>query len=148
MIAVRKVIHADEFELIHKIRREVFIEEQNCPPELEWENEDECVHFLATVNGETAGTARWWPTSKGVKLQRFAVLKKFRGMGVGQALVKAVLDDLPTETSYVYLHAQIQACSLYEKFGFVKVGPEFDEVGIRHYKMVLNPREKSESKTP
>jgi predicted GNAT family N-acyltransferase len=137
MIAVRKVVEQSDFDQIHTIRRKVFIEEQNCPPELEWENEDECVHFLAEVDGHAAGTARWWPTPKGIKLQRFAVLKEFRGRGVGQALVRAVLDDLPPETTCIYLHAQIQACPLYEKFGFVKEGPEFDEVGIRHYKMVL-----------
>jgi predicted GNAT family N-acyltransferase len=137
MIEVRKVSEAGDFDAIHRIRRKVFIEEQNCPPELEWENEDECVHFLATYKGLAAGTARWWPTSKGIKLQRFAVLQEFRGKGIGQALVKAVLDDLPESARYIYLHAQIQACPLYAKFGFQKEGPEFDEVGIRHYKMVL-----------
>lgn len=143
MIEVKKVVSEKDFDAIHRIRRKVFIEEQNCPPELEWENEDECVHFLATVDKVAAGTARWWPTNKGIKLQRFAVLQEFRGIGVGQALVQAVLDDLPAGTLHVYLHAQIQACSLYEKFGFVKEGPEFDEVGIRHYKMVLNLNGKS-----
>ena len=64
-------------------------------------------------------------------------------MGVGQALVQAVLDDLPAEADYVYLHGQIQACALYEKFGFEKEGEEFDEVGIQHYKMVLHLNEKS-----
>jgi predicted GNAT family N-acyltransferase len=34
------------------------------------------------------------------------------------------------------MHAQIQAVSLYEKFGFEKTGPEFEEAGIRHFKMV------------
>lgn len=148
MIEVKKAVEKDEFESIHNIRKKVFIEEQNCPPELEWENEDECIHFLATVNGVAAGTARWWPATKGIKLQRFAVLKDFRGLGVGKALVKAVLDDLPEGTGHVYLHAQIPACSLYEKFGFVKEGPEFDEVGIRHYKMVLDFNERSVSKAP
>ena len=58
-------------------------------------------------------------------------------MGLGQELVKAVLADLPADASYVYLHAQVQAVPLYEKFGFEKVGPEFEEAGIRHYKMEL-----------
>jgi predicted GNAT family N-acyltransferase len=51
--------------------------------------------------------------------------------------VKAVLADLPADADYVYLHGQIQACGLYEKYGFQKTGPEFEEAGIKHYKMVL-----------
>jgi len=110
--------------------------EQNCPPELEWEFEEESNHFLATVDGEPAGACRWRKTDKGYKLERFAVLSKFRGFGVGQAMVKAVLADLPADADHVYLHAQVQAVPLYLKFGFEKIGSEFEEAGIRHYKMV------------
>ncbi len=135
-ILVNKVTDPDLLEKVFAIRREVFVGEQNCPPELEWEFEDESNHFFATVDGEPAGASRWRKTDKGYKLERFAVLKKFRGMGVGQELVKAVLADLPADAAYVYMHAQIQAIPLYEKFNFEKVGDEFEEAGIRHYKMV------------
>jgi predicted GNAT family N-acyltransferase len=135
-IQVRKVTDPADLETVFAIRKEVFVVEQNCPPELEWEFEDESNHFLATVNGEPAGASRWRKTDKGYKLERFAVLKKFRGMGVGQQLVKTVLNDLPKDAEYIYMHAQIQAVSLYEKFNFEKTGPEFEEAGIRHYKMV------------
>jgi predicted GNAT family N-acyltransferase len=132
---VRKVTDPADLEKVFAIRREVFVGEQNCPPELEWEYEEESNHFLATVDGDPAGASRWRKTDKGYKLERFAVLKNFRGYGVGQALVQAVLDDLPQDATYVYMHAQIQAVTLYERFGFVKTGPEFEEAGIRHYKM-------------
>ena len=135
-IQVRKVTDPADLETVFAIRREVFVVEQNCPPDLEWEFEAESNHFLATVNGEPAGASRWRKTDKGYKLERFAVLKKFRGMGVAQELVRTVLNDLPQDAKYVYMHAQIQAVSLYEKFNFVKTGPEFEEAGIRHYKMV------------
>lgn len=134
-IKVNKVSDPADLEKVFAIRRQVFVVEQNCPPELEWEFEDESVHFLATVNGEPAGACRWRKTDKGYKLERFAVLEQFRG-GVGKALVQTVLDDLPNDASYVYMHAQLPAVTLYEKFGFQKTGPEFEEAGIRHYKMV------------
>ncbi|HVV54844.1 MAG TPA: GNAT family N-acetyltransferase [Mucilaginibacter sp.] len=134
-ISVRKVTDPIDLEKVFAIRREVFVGEQNCPPELEWENEDMSHHFLATVNGEPAGASRWRKTDKGYKLERFAVLKKFRGNGIGQELIKAVLADLPADADHIYLHAQVQAVSLYERFDFVKTGPEFTEAGIRHYKM-------------
>lgn len=136
-IKVQKVNSPQDLDKVHEVRRVVFVIEQNCPPELEWEYEEESTHFLATVNEQPAGASRWRKTDKGYKLERFAVLQEFRSLGVGQELVKAVLADLPADAEYVYLHAQIQAASLYEKFGFEKTGPEFEEAGIRHYKMVL-----------
>ena len=137
-IKVSKVTDAADLEKVFAIRREVFVGEQNCPPELEWENEDVSTHFLATADGQPAGASRWRKTDKGYKLERFAVLKPFRGKRIGQALVQTVLDDLPADANYVYLHAQIDAVTLYERFGFKKTGPEFEEAGIRHYKMILN----------
>lgn len=134
-VQVKKVTDPTDLEKVFAIRREVFVGEQNCPPELEWEHEDESNHFLATVDGVPAGASRWRKTDKGYKLERFAVLKKFRGNGVGQELVKTVLADLPADADYVYLHAQVDAVTLYERFNFVKTGPEFEEAGIRHYKM-------------
>ena len=134
-VQAKKVTDPADLKKVFAIRREVFVGEQNCPPELEWEHEDESNHFLATVDGVPAGASRWRKTDKGYKLERFAVLKKFRGNGVGQELVKTVLADLPADADYVYLHAQVDAVTLYERFNFVKIGPEFEEAGIRHYKM-------------
>ena len=135
-LKVKKVTEQPDLDKVFAVRREVFVVEQNCPPELEWEFEDESNHFLATVDDEPAGACRWRKTDNGYKLERFAVLQKFRGFGVGQALVQAALDDLPADAGYVYLNAQIQAVSLYEKFGFEKTEPQFEEAGIQHYKMI------------
>src|SRR6201990_3005261 len=98
----KKVTDPADLEKVFAIRKEVFVGEQNCPHELEWEHEEESKHFLATVDGEPAGASRWRKTDKGYKLERFAVLKKFRNMGVGQELVKTVLNDLPEDATYVY----------------------------------------------
>lgn len=136
-VQVEKISDEAGLDKVFAIRKVVFVEEQECPPELEWEFEDESTHFMATVNGTPAGASRWRKTEKGYKLERFAVLKEFRGQGVGQELVRAVLADLPADANYVYLHAQIQAMGLYERFGFEKEGEMFEEAGIQHYKMVL-----------
>ncbi|MDP9080573.1 MAG: GNAT family N-acetyltransferase [Bacteroidota bacterium] len=136
VIKARKVSDPTDLKKVFAIRYEVFVGEQHCPPELELEFNDVSTHFLATVGAEPAGACRWRKTDNGYKLERFAVLPKFRGIGVGQVLVKAVLDDLPVDAANVYLNSQIQAVSLYEKFGFGKTGPEFEEAGMKHYKMV------------
>ena len=135
-IEVRKINNDTDLQKAFAIRHQVFVVETNCPPELERGNEDEAHHFLAIVDGNPAGAARWRKTDNGYKLERFAVLSQYRG-GVGSALVKAVLEDLPADAGYVYLHAQTPAVGLYKKFGFVTEGLEFEEAGIKHYKMVL-----------
>jgi predicted GNAT family N-acyltransferase len=136
-IRINKVDSELELAHVFEIRREVFVDEQDCPPELEWEFEEESTHFLARLDELPVGAARWRKTEKGYKLERFAVAMAYRGKGVGQALVAAVLADLPNDATYVYLHAQLQAMGLYRKFGFEPEGPQFEEARIQHFKMVL-----------
>ena len=136
-IVVEKIKNNIKLEDVFAVRREVFVEEQECPVDLEFEFEEESTHFLALVNDTPAGAARWRKTPKGYKLERFAVSKNYRGKGVGQELVRAVLNDLPLEASCVYLYAQVTAIGLYEKFGFQRVGQPFEEAGIQHYEMML-----------
>jgi predicted GNAT family N-acyltransferase len=137
LIEVNNVTATKELDKVFKIRTIVFVEEQNCPPELEWENEDVSHHFLATFEGEAAGACRWRQTEKGYKLERFAVLPEFRGRGIAQKMVQTVISDLPKEANYVYLHAQLDAMPLYKKFNFMAEGDQFEEAGIQHFKMVL-----------
>ena len=135
-LLVNKIKNKEELEKAFAVRKTVFVEEQNCPPELEWENEEESIHFLAELNGIPCGACRWRKTDKGYKLERFAVLPEFRGKRIGQAMVAAVLADLPNDASYIYLNAQHHAQPLYARFGFIAEGEEFEEAGIPHVKMV------------
>ena len=136
LLHVQKATTEKELEKVFAIRKIVFVDEQGCPPELEWENEDVSHHFLALSDHQPCGACRWRKTDKGYKLERFAVLKEFRGMGVGRALIATVLDDLPSDADYIYLNSQLDAMSLYAKFGFVAEGEQFEEAGIQHFKMV------------
>jgi len=135
-LQVIKVADQQELERVFAIRKIVFVEEQNCPPELEWENEEVSTHFLATLDNQPCGACRWRKTDAGYKLERFAVLKEFRGRRIGQALVAAALADLPSDAEYIYLNAQLDAMPLYAKFGFQAEGEQFEEAGIQHFKMV------------
>lgn len=137
MIQVRKVTAQKDLDKVFEIRRIVFVGEQNCPPELEWENEDVSHHFLATYDDTPVGACRWRKTDNGYKLERFCVLKEFRGKGIAQKMVETILTSLPTDADYVYLNAQLDAMPLYSKFNFIAEGPQFEEAGIQHFKMVL-----------
>lgn len=119
------------------IREEVFIVEQEVPAEIEYdEYEQTSTHILARSNDIAVGTARWRKTDQGQKLERFAVLKSARGLGVGAALVTFILDRLES-TETAYLNSQVSAIEFYAKFGFKETGGIFYEAGIPHRKMVL-----------
>ncbi|MGF1636301.1 MAG: GNAT family N-acetyltransferase [Cyclobacteriaceae bacterium] len=122
------------------IRNEVFVLEQGVPEadELD-EYESQSRHFIAyDTHNLPCGTARWRITEAGVKLERFAVLKSHRGLGIGSALMVAILEDIEAREANkrLYLHAQVNAVGLYSKFGFKALGDQFDECGIMHYKMI------------
>jgi predicted GNAT family N-acyltransferase len=119
-----------------EIRRQVFVVEQQVPPDEEFDEfESASVHFLATINGVPAGTARWRRTEKGIKLERFAVLDRYRSHGVGRELLQNVLKDVLPTDSTIYLHSQLHAVTFYEKSGFKAVGELFYECEIPHYLM-------------
>lgn len=139
-ITVNPVSSDGDLQEIFRIREQVFVLEQKVKPEEEYDEFEEIsTHFIARMNGEPAGTARWRYTPEGIKLERFAVLQPFRGKGVGQALVRAVLENIAANENargkLLYMHAQLPAVSLYKRFGFEKEGEIFMECGIAHYAM-------------
>lgn len=136
MIGVLKIESQAQLDLAHKIRHDVFVVEQQVDESLEYEFEEESIQFLALVDNQPAGTARWRKTENGIKLERFAILKEYRSCGVGSALLKTIIQDIPIN-NYVYLHAQLSAMGLYTKYGFVAVGDQFTEADIAHFKMEL-----------
>ena len=141
-LLVNKITAEEDLKSAFKIRKEVFVIEQEVDPADEYdEYEETSTHFLALLDGMPVGTARWRFTQNGVKLERFAVLKEARGKGVGQALVTGVLSDISSDANTFdklkYLHAQLTAVPLYSKFGFEKEGDIFEECNILHYKMKL-----------
>ncbi|MDP6877092.1 MAG: GNAT family N-acetyltransferase [Candidatus Marinimicrobia bacterium] len=136
-VNVKIVETYDEKEFVISIRRIVFIQELNIPEHMEIDdNEDLATYVLAKVEGKNVGTARWRETNSGIKLERFAVLNKYRSYGVGTAMTKFILKQLD-QSKLIYLNAQESAISFYEKLGFDSIGSMFDEVGIAHQKMIF-----------
>ncbi|MFC6339812.1 GNAT family N-acetyltransferase [Pseudomonas sp. CCM 7891] len=120
---------------IRRIREAVFIAEQSVPPELEWDADDDgAVHFLALEGDFPIGTARLLPSGE---IGRVSVLKDWRGLKVGDALMDAVIDEAEKSgQTKQSLSAQVHAAPFYERLGFKIVSDEFLEVGIPHVDMV------------
>jgi predicted GNAT family N-acyltransferase len=136
-IEIKQMINPTELEQAFAIRRQVFCVEQNVSEEIEMDEFDDiATHVLAYIDNQVIGTARWRFTEEGAKMERFAVLKEYRGKGVGEALVKYTLDKLK-DNDFIYLNAQESVIKFYEKYGFEVVGNLFYEADIPHKKMIL-----------
>ena len=133
-IVVEKVDNQEQIETAFSIRRQVFVEEQNVSQERESMDDEEAVHYLATVNGLPAGAARYRKMEKGAKIERIAVLNTFRGKRIGEAILLKILDDLKNEDK-IYLYAQVIATPFYIKNGFRQTDNYFLDAGIEHVEM-------------
>ena len=122
-------------KLAMEIRMEVFVNEQKVPADMELEWENECIHFLFIYRKKAIGTARYRRTDQGIKFERFAFLKDYRGKGYGRDIIRYMLTDVYHFSQMVYLHAQSDVVDFYKKMGFIIVGKKFMEAGIEHYPM-------------
>ena len=125
-------------EALCKVRRKVFIEEQQVPEELECDEYDESsIHILATDNSNQAiASARMKPDGH---IGRMAVLSEHRHHGLGTAILITLIDLARSKKmNSLYLHAQTTAISFYEKQGFTINSDEFMDAGIPHKTMSLN----------
>ena len=139
MIELKRINNEQDLKAAHRIREQVFVQEQKVPRDAEYdEHEQTAKHYLATYEGVPCGAARWRVTQDGVKLERFAVLQPYRNKNVGAHVLKAVLEDVQQEQSgkKVYLNAQLPAVNFYKRHGFEPEGDMFTECDIQHYKMV------------
>lgn len=142
LMQIRPVESETDWEHAKRVRTRVFIEEQDCPPEEEWDQWDATSrHVLGTVDGDPVATARWRTVAHDealvAKFERFAVLPAHRGRGYGQQLVRYVLHDAQQAGFDRFtLHAQSHLEAFYADFGFEPVGERFMEAGIPHVKMV------------
>ena len=135
-INIRKACWPDDKNTLSSIRRQVFIEEQNVPEEMEWDEFDESsVHCIASVNEKTVGTGRLMERGQ---IGRMAVLNNYRNKGIGTAILKFLIEQhFSRSKTPIKIHAQSHAIEFYKIFGFVINGDEFDEAGIPHFEMKL-----------
>ena len=95
----------------------------------------DATNFIALLDNHFAGTARYQNTSHGIKLERFAVLRPYRNLGIGKAFVKITHN---TQQKKKQKHHQTQQAKTKHNLPlrFKKIGERFFEAGIPHWKMV------------
>ena len=125
-------------ESIRDIRQRVFIDEQKVPPELEWDDTDEIAdHYLAVDRNNTpVATARLFSSLEETGyIGRMAVLPEYRGKGVGEALLRHLLNESAGRFQELRLSAQQHATGFYQRCGFHICSEPYDDAGIPHLDM-------------
>ncbi|PXX90862.1 N-acetyltransferase [Marinobacter vulgaris] len=123
---------------VRKIRQSVFVEEQQVPPALEWDDTDEIAdHFLVVLPDNTpVGVGRLFSTlEETAHIGRMAILPAHRGKGIGEILLRHMISEAAGQFSELQLSAQEHAIPFYQRSGFHVCSALYDDAGIPHVDM-------------
>lgn len=142
---VRLVDGPEDREAAYAVRFDVFVTEQQVPPDLELDELDDTADHFVAYDGEVAvGAGRLVVEPPGFEgadpalgpvghLGRLAVRPEARGSGLGVALVRAIEERAAVRgLAVVALSAQTHALEFYERLGYTAYGPVFDDAGLPH----------------
>ena len=120
------------------IRETVFVIEQGFSEEFD-EIDKKSTHFLVKVNNKRAATARIFKSDNSDTkwtVGRFAVLKEYRGTGLGSFLMKKVEEKIKEQGGNVAeLSAQKQAEKFYLSLGYTPMGDIYYDQHAPHIHM-------------
>ncbi len=139
MVDIRLGAWAQLGEAARQVRTEVFVQEQQIPLEMEWDDEDATALHAVAYNrlGMPVATGRLLQHGPNVaRIGRMAVSRVLRGSGLGRDILHALMDAARQRGDRaVVLHAQRSAEGFYRQLGFEGQGEPFEEAGIPHLEM-------------
>ncbi len=142
-LQIAKVRDFNQFAKVIYLRTIVYIVEQNCPYEEEFDNTDnDAVHYLGTIEDAPVTTCRVIVESAAAKIGRIVTAKEFRNQGYASRLLNHVISDIKTQgkIALIKMSAQDHAMGLYNKLGFEVYGDGYIEAGIPHHMMKMDIR--------
>jgi predicted GNAT family N-acyltransferase len=119
-LSVKTVHSVDDLNRVFAIRSAVYMAEQECPYEEEFDGNDfSSTHLLGFVGNEPAGCLRIRSFADFAKIERLAVRKEFRKTRLAFELVRSGI-TLCRKKGYrrLYGHSQKRLASFWGRFGF------------------------------
>ncbi len=110
-----------------QVRDAVFVNEQGYKPEDEYDNYDAMAWHVVAMDDETpVGTGRVYLQDGKFHVGRICVLPEYRGNGIGDAIIRLLLDRaLMAGAQDVTIASQVYIKDAYKKFGFQEVGEPY-----------------------
>ncbi|MBQ9988827.1 MAG: GNAT family N-acetyltransferase [Clostridia bacterium] len=129
---------SEDLSMARAVRHKVFVEEQNIPEEIEYDEQDGMAWHLLVLDEDTPiGTGRVYIDNGQYHIGRVCVLPEHREIGIGNAIVRFLLERaLNAGAPAIYLSAQTYIKNMYTKFGFEQVGDAYEIAGHEHVNMM------------
>lgn len=145
-VTVRPARNAAEVDAAMRLRDRVFLDEQGVSREQEFDGLDDVATqivavdekgVLATCRLRFGGMPGGKELEEGTcKLERMAVEKRARGLGVGARLLEEAEREAEAHgATLMVANAQTRAQGFYATGGYLPEGELFTEAGIEHVKM-------------
>lgn len=140
-LKIRLARNRAELAKVLKVREEVFVKGQRVPLGRERDGLDATSkHVIVLLGGKAVGCARIRFVGGKAKLERIAVLEKYRGTGLGKKLMAYILSYCRRRKARkIVMHSQHYVKGFYEKFGFRQKGGIFMDAGIKHVELWRKP---------
>lgn len=134
---MKAIIYYSLTEDAKEIRKRVFVEEQGFQNEFD-EIDQISKHIVLFDENQAVATCRvfWNEKEQCYHIGRVAVLKEYRGQGIGEQVMLAAqrcIQDLGGKE--IELSGQVRVASFYEKMGYQKQGEEYLDEGCPHVKL-------------
>jgi ribosomal protein S18 acetylase RimI-like enzyme len=122
-------IEQGDFERVAELTNEYFPHMSMTPSKISWRLSLGYCYFVAVIDGEVVGFTDIRLGVKRAKLVGMAVKKRFRGRGVGGALIRKALEfAMENGKKMLYLRVRrdnLAAINFYKRHGFIlKTEPE------------------------
>lgn len=119
------------------LRLEVFEQEQGFVDEFD-ELDEASIHVIIKLDELVIASGRMYEEETGIyHLGRIVVKKTYRSLGVGQEVVRQLVDFARTiNAKQCVLSSQLHACQFYERCGFKKEGPIIYDQNQPHQMMI------------
>lgn len=142
-IKVCQATWQDDQDALKDIRNQVFIQEQNVAPELEWDEKDpQAQHFIAYIDGTAVACAR---LIEGKYIGRMAVLTPYRSLGLGKQLLNAI-EQRVSNPAELELSAQCHAFMFYTSSGYYACSELYEDADIAHITMKYSGNTEKQTK--
>ncbi len=140
-IEIINVKNEEELVICSKLRKKVFVEEENAPEALyiidEFDRKNDTKNYLLKVDGTPVATVRFIKVNDNtIKLQRLVVPKEYRKNGYARKILNYLEKDA-YDIGYrkIIMDSALKAVGFYEKNNYNKTSDVFYEDNRPHVRM-------------